>query len=138
MRNYWYRQGLAQYLTASELTEVKRRPDLVAERDFAFGKLKEDSDQPEEQVVKVDTKLLSVEIRSHTLANADSLKSPEDQRNSYRLCCQITSRSSGNPYLHPRGPSCSSRKPRSIRKSSLKPSSVQFQRQISCRASRST
>ena len=58
MRNIWYPQQMAEYVTHSQLRDM---PDIVAERDFTFG-----IEQPElvkeekEEMVDVQMKLLAV------------------------------------------------------------------------------
>ena len=64
MRNIWYPQQMAEYMTQPKLREFNKR-DLVIERDYTFG-----IEQPERSddiegfgapgVVDVDIKLLSV------------------------------------------------------------------------------
>lgn len=61
MRNYWYPQGVAQYITGPDLTQVKRNLDMVTNRDPEFGKeVAKKAEAATEDVIKVDTQLLSV------------------------------------------------------------------------------
>ena len=64
MRNIWYPQQKAEYMTESKLRELNKK-DLVIERDYTFGiEQPERSDDIEgmgaSSVVDVDVKLLSV------------------------------------------------------------------------------
>lgn len=54
---------MAEYMTQTQLKEI---PDLVAERDFAFGMEKEEDSKVKKEMVDVQMKLLSVrEISVH-------------------------------------------------------------------------
>ena len=65
MRNYWYPQGIARYITGEELRDVKRKPDLVEERDPFFGRELPKTDLPAvaEEVINIETELLPVGVR---------------------------------------------------------------------------
>lgn len=57
MRNIWYPQRKASYVTDSQLKELG---GIVAERDFLFGLEEEVERREEEQMVEVQMKLLPV------------------------------------------------------------------------------
>lgn len=64
MRNIWYPQQKAEYMTEPRLRELNRQ-DLVIERDYAFGmEQPKDESAPEEaaeqKLVDVEMKLLPV------------------------------------------------------------------------------
>lgn len=66
MRNIWYPQQMAEYITQSQL---QASPGIIAERDFTFGieqpeSVKEEEGK-EEEMVDVQMKLLEVGSRSH-------------------------------------------------------------------------
>lgn len=65
MRNIWYPQQMAEYMTQSQL---QASPGIVAERDFTFGIEQPESgteeEKEEEEMVDVRMKLLEVGSRS--------------------------------------------------------------------------
>ena len=69
MRNIWYPQQMAEYMTESQLKEV---PELIAERDFTFGMAKErgEDEAEEEEMVDVQMKLLAVGCLPERFAQA--------------------------------------------------------------------
>lgn len=64
MRNIWYPQQMAEYMTQSQL---QASPGIVAERDFTFGIEQPESgteeEKEEEEMVDVRMKLLEVGSR---------------------------------------------------------------------------
>ena len=70
MRNIWYPQRKASYVTDSQLKELG---GVVAERDFLFG-LEEEIErrQEDEQMVEVQMKLLPVSLTA-TLSSLQTL-----------------------------------------------------------------
>ncbi len=63
MRNIWYPQQMAEYMTHSQL---QASPAIVAERDFTFGIEQPESVKEEEEpekMVDVQMKLLEVRFR---------------------------------------------------------------------------
>jgi len=59
MRNIWYPQQMAEYMTQSQL---HASPGIITERDFTFGIEQPESEKQEEKEEMVDVQMKLLEV----------------------------------------------------------------------------